>query len=113
MKFAVIGLFILLDVLSGLLKALKEQKLNSTKAREGLWHKSSEVLALAVGYMVEWGAQYLQLGVELPLFNVVAVYICLTEFISIAENLAEMNPALAKLYGPYLAKLNETSSDIK
>lgn len=107
MKIAIVGLFILLDIITGLVKALSSGKIDSTFLRQGLWHKLAEVLSVATGYLVECAMGYIELGVELPITNVVIVYICIMEFISIAENIAEVNPSLKKLYGQYLNKLKE------
>ena len=99
--------FILFDVLTGLLKALYHGGINSTKLRLGLYHKAGEVLAVVGSALLEYALAYIQIGVDLPVIDVVSVYICVTELVSILENLAEVNPALARLFKPYLAKLNE------
>ena len=85
--------------------------MNSTYLRRGLFHKLSEVLAVAGSGLLEYGMSYINLGVELPVLNVVAVYICTMELISIIENIAEVNPSLAKLFKPYLEKLKEKDKE--
>lgn len=107
MRFVIVGLFILLDIATGLLKAVSKGKIDSTMLRQGLWHKLAEVMAVACSYLVEFTMAYVELGVDLPVMNVVIVYLCITEFTSIAENLAEVNPTLNKLYGSYLNKMKE------
>ena len=105
--FVCTGIFILFDILTGVLKALYKEGLNSTYLRQGLFHKLSEILAIALSALLEYGADYIDLGVELPFMNVVTVYICTMEFVSIVENLCEVNPTLAKLFRPYLEKLKK------
>lgn len=97
--------FILFDVITGVLKAIKNNKLNSTKLREGLIHKVSEVLCITGAYALPFGLQYLEVDFKLPVFGVVAIYICLMETISAIENLCEVNPIINKFFAPYLDKL--------
>lgn len=103
--YITVGCFILFDIITGLLKALYEGNLNSTALRKGLFHKISEVLAVAGSVLLEYAMDYINLGVEVPVFSVVSVYICVTELISILENLGEVNPLLGKMFKPYLQKL--------
>lgn len=103
----IVGCFIIFDIVTGILKALYHEGLNSTKLRQGLFHKLSEILAVAGSMLLEIASEYINLGVDLPLVNAVAIYICLMELISILENLCEMNPELEKLFKPYLQKLKD------
>lgn len=103
--------FIAFDILTGLLKSFYKGNINSTALREGLFHKVSEVLVVVGSGLLEYGADYIALGIDLPLVNVVTVYICLTELASIIENVCEVNPKLAKLFKPYLQKLKEEEKE--
>lgn len=85
---------------------MKQKDINSTKLREGLFHKISEIMALVLANLLEYVEGYLSLGIEIPLMSAVAVYLCLTELVSILENLGEVNPTLKNFYGPYLEKLH-------
>ena len=105
MLYIVVGIFILLDVCTGLLKALYLGEMNSTVLRKGLFHKLSEIIACASAGLFEYGKTYVDIGFDLPVLKAVASYICLMEFVSVCENLAQMNPNLAKLFSPYLEKL--------
>lgn len=105
MTYIIIGSFILGDIITGLLQAGYKGEINSTILRQGLFHKLSEVLAVALSVLLQYTCDYIELGVELPLFNIVAAYICLMELVSILENLCEINPHLEKLFKPYLEKL--------
>lgn len=103
----IVGCFILFDIVTGILKALYQEGINSTKLRQGLFHKLSELLAVTGSMLLEIGADYINLGLNLPLTKTVATYICIMEFVSILENLCEINPSLEKLFKPYLQKLKE------
>lgn len=105
--YIVVGIFILFDIGTGLLKALYHGDINSTALRKGLYHKLSEIIAMTGSGLAEYGMAYINLGVEIPVLNVVTVYLCITELVSILENLADVNPILAKLFKPYLEKLKD------
>lgn len=100
-----VSVFILFDIVTGVIKALYNDGLNSTYLRKGLFHKLSELIAVVGAYLLEYGIQYIQLGVDVPLLKATAAYICLMELVSILENLAEVNPILGRFFKPYLEKL--------
>lgn len=95
MPVAIACLLIVLDFISGLLKACKQRDLSSGKMREGLYHKSAFVFALILAVVIEHAQHYVDLGFTVPLIMPVSVYVSLTEIVSIIENLAEVNPELA------------------
>ena len=103
--YVVVLCFILFDILTGILKALYKGKINSTTLRKGLFHKLSEMLAVAGSGLLEYASQVVELGVELPLVSGVSIYVCIMELISIIENLCIINPKLKKLFSSYLEKL--------
>lgn len=103
--YVTVGIFILFDIITGVIKALYNNGLNSTNLRQGLFHKLSEIIAVVGAGLLEYGIAYVHLGVDIPVLDIVSAYICLTELISVLENLANVNPKLAKLFKPYLEKL--------
>lgn len=111
--YITVGVFILFDIVTGIIKALYKEGLNSTRLRQGLFHKLSEVIAIIGSGLLEYGADYVDLGFDVPILNIVAIYICTMEFISVAENLAETNPALGKLFKPYLEKIKSNDKGEK
>lgn len=98
-------IFIGLDILTGIAKALKNDGLNSTVLRLGLWHKSAEILATIGATAVEYYKPFLGLG-NISILTPVITYISIMEIVSCIENLCELNPKLAKIFTPYLTKLN-------
>lgn len=109
--YIVVGSFILFDILTGLIKALYQNGVNSTYLRQGLYHKASEIIAVVGSGLLEYGLKYIDLGIDVPLLTVVCVYICTMELVSILENLAEVNPSLAKLFKPYLEKIKKKEGE--
>lgn len=105
--------FIGFDIFTGLIKALAKDGLNSTILRKGMYHKLSEILTVVGAGLLQYGAEYIQLGVEIPALIGVASYICIMELISIIENLAMLNPSLYKLFKPFLNKLKDEDKNDK
>ena len=106
--YVVIGSFIIFDVLTGLLKAFKNNNIDSTILREGLLHKISEILVAIGSGLLPYGLTYVNFNIDLPILPVVATYICLMELVSSIENLCDVNPQLADFFGPYLKKIKDT-----
>lgn len=104
-------IFIGFDVLTGLIKALAKEGLNSTALRKGLYHKLSEIITVVGAGLIEYGANYFELGIELPTLFAISSYICIMELVSIIENLAIINPQLNKLFKPILAKLKNKTDE--
>lgn len=90
----VVGVMILLDWLTGLLKAAKDHDISSTKMREGLYHKSAFVLVMFLAEIIEHAQAAIDLGFAVPIVVPSAVYITVTEVSSIIENLGQINPEI-------------------
>ena len=98
--------FMFVDVLTGMLKAVKNKELNSTKAREGIYKKASFILFIAFGYLADYAMRYVDMGFNFPAAVTICTLVILTEAISILENLGKINPELVKIIAPFLSALN-------
>lgn len=87
-------ILIILDLLSGFLAAIHQKNVNSTKLRDGLWHKSGFIGLIVLAYIVEYAAQKADLGFDVPTVLAVCIYIIVTECVSIFENLCILNPKI-------------------
>lgn len=87
--------FILLDVITGFTQAVVNKCVDSTKMKQGLWHKCGFLLAIIFGWLCEFSMIYIDLGFTLPIQNSVCLFIIATEIISILENLAKISPELS------------------
>ena len=103
--------FILFDIITGIIKALYKDGLNSTYLRQGLFHKLSEILAVFGCYLLEYACEYIDIGIDLPILSAITVYISVMELVSIIENLCEVNPKLGKAFKPYLEKLKRSEEN--
>ena len=103
--------FMVIDVFTGVLKAVKNKELNSTKAREGIYKKASFILFIAFGYLADYAMDYVNMGFNLPAAATICTLIIVTEAISILENLGQINPDLVKLVAPFLSALNKKEGE--
>lgn len=67
----------------------------------------AEIIALGGSWLLTYGCEYINFPIDLPVLNIVAVYICIMEIVSCIENLAVLNPKLMELFKPYLQKLKQ------
>ena len=114
MVYVLSGAFILFDLLTGIVKALKNKEFTSTIMREGLYHKAGSILCILLGLMVDKAQDFVDLGVTIPVTLAICSYIILMETGSIIENVCEINPEIMpdKLKG-FFAKLSGGESDDK
>ena len=94
MMYAITAGFIVLDMLTGLVKAFKEKAYCSSVMREGLFHKCGSILCIAFATLVDYAQMYLEIGVSVPVTTGVCAYIVLMEIGSIIENVCAINPEI-------------------
>ena len=106
--YLIVGLFILLDLITGLIKAFKEKNYTSTIMREGLFHKAGSILVVCFGVLVDYAQTFLDLGINVPIAASICVYIVLMEIGSIIENICTINPdILPEKIKAYFSKLTK------
>lgn len=110
------------DWLTGTILAIKNAEWNSSKAREGLWHKCGSIFCLAVALLTDLllslivnnipGMQ-LTFQYKVMLFPLVTVWYILSELGSILENAAEMGAPIPSFLRHVLEKVQDSceSSD--
>ncbi len=94
--FAIIGAFMLFDILTGWLKSLNNGTYKSSKMKQGLYSKCGNFIALAFMYGLEHGLPYLGVTTNIPFVSAVTTYIAVMEIGSVLENLGSINPELGK-----------------
>lgn len=90
----IVFLLVLIDYITGVVNAIMHGELSSKKMRQGLGHKFAYLAIICVALIVEYGSDYINLGIGLPAFSPVCVSICLIEITSIMENCVKINPDL-------------------
>lgn len=91
----IVFLLVLIDYVTGVVNAIMHGELSSKTMREGLGHKFTYLAVICVALIVEYGSDYINLGIELPVFIPTCAGICLTEITSIIENCVKINPELS------------------
>lgn len=90
----IVFLLVLIDYITGVVNAIMHGELSSKKMRQGLGHKFAYLAIICVALIVEYGSDYINLGIGLPVFIPVCIGICLIEITSIMENCVKINPDL-------------------
>lgn len=83
-----------MDILLGLAGAVKDHSVQSSRMREGLWHKAGSIGLIVLAYILEVAVDHVDLGIVFPGVVVVCAYIILMEVGSCMENLVVLNPEL-------------------
>lgn len=109
----IVFLLVLIDYITGVVNAIMHSELSSEKMRQGLGHKFAYLAIICVALIVEYGSDYINLGVELPVFMPVCAGICLIEITSITENCMKINPELSKSNVLDIFKIDKKESDSK
>nr|DAL61459.1 MAG TPA_asm: holin [Caudoviricetes sp.] len=94
MIYAITCAFIVLDFITGLVKAFSSGGFKSSVMRQGLFHKVGELLCVALGILIQYAEGYLDLGINLPVAAAICTYIVLMEIGSAIENIGAINPDL-------------------
>ena len=92
-------IFIALDVVSGVVDAIIKHELNSTKLKEGIYHKLLELLLVIAGIALDW-----LLEADYITYSVLVSFVAM-EGISILENVGSYIP-LPDVLKEVLGKLN-------
>jgi toxin secretion/phage lysis holin len=92
----IVFLLVTIDYVTGVVNAIMHGELSSERMRQGLGHKFAYLAIICVTLIVEYGSDYINLGIELPVFTPACAGICLIEITSIMENCIKINPELSK-----------------
>ena len=87
--------FMCLDLITGFAQAAKNHDIQSSKMKDGLWHKCGFMLAIIFSIACEYASAYVDLGFTIPVQTAVCTFIILIEVMSNLENLGKLSPELA------------------
>lgn len=94
MIYVIVGAFVALDWVTGLIQAFKNKSYTSSIMREGLYHKCGTLLVIVFASLVDYAQSYIDIGVTVPITMAVCGYIVLMEIGSIIENICAINPQI-------------------
>lgn len=90
------AILIAMDYISGIAAAASRGDLQSSKMREGLWHKLGEIGAILLAYLATEEGHYIGLPYQIDLLiPAVIIWLSVMEITSILENITILNPDLA------------------
>lgn len=93
-KIAIVLAFVVLDFVSGMIKAFKNKDFDSSIMRDGLVNKMGELLILILAELAEKALPYFDISIGKPIFNGICTYIILMEIGSVIENVGNINKAI-------------------
>lgn len=104
-------LFNTLDVVTGIIGAIKNREIKSTKLRDGLFNKVGFILCYVISYLVDRYGVLIGFDITIPILPCVILYVCTTELVSIIENLSKINSEIIpkKLYELFNLKGGENN----
>ena len=111
MSIAIVLVFILLDIVSGLLKAFSTTGFDSSVMRQGFFHKLSELLSVALCVVVDESLPSLGILVNVNFSATFCTYLVIMEIGSVLENIGAVNPELRKPLSKIFAKLKGSDTD--
>ena len=111
LSIVIVLAFILLDVVSGLVRAFATTGFDSSVMRQGFFHKLGELLSVALCVVVDVSMPRLGIPVEVDFSAVCCVYLVIMEIGSILENIGAINPELRDPLSKIFAKLKGSESD--
>lgn len=110
---AAVCLMVILDIVTGLMKAFATGTVQSSVMREGLFHKATYFILILLFAVVEVLQMHFDILPELPTALAICVYVVATEIISIIENISIINPELTQwpIIKQVIASLKSGGSD--
>ena len=83
-----------MDLITGLVGALRKKDLKSYKLRDGMFKKVGFIFCYLVGWGVDTYGYLMGLHLSVNVLPVIILYACTTELVSILENIHQINPDL-------------------
>lgn len=81
-----------LDIITGIITAIKNKDIQSSKLRDGLFKKVGFILCYFVAWLVDNEGTLIGFKLATPILPIIILYVCTTELVSILENICKINP---------------------
>lgn len=82
------------DIVTGIISALRNKDIESNKLRDGLFKKVGFILCYFVAWLVDTQGDVIGFHLDVSILPVIIIYVCTTELVSILENICKINPDL-------------------
>lgn len=83
-----------LDLLTGVLGAIKNHDIQSSKLRDGVFKKVGFIICYALALIIDVYGSNIGLNIGVKILPIIVAYIIFTECVSIIENISIINPDL-------------------
>lgn len=87
-------IFNAMDLLTGLIAALRKKDIKSQKLRNGVFKKVGFLMCYALAWLIDRFGCAIGFNIGVDILPVIVGYVCLTEVVSIIENISHINPDL-------------------
>ena len=82
------------DIITGVISALKNKDIESNKLRDGLFKKVGFIICYFVAWLVDTQGDVIGFHIDVSILPILIIYVCTTELVSILENICKINPDL-------------------
>lgn len=86
--------FNFLDLITGIITAIKNKDIQSSKLRDGLFKKVGFILCYLVAWLVDNKGSMIGFQFGVSILPIIILYVCTTELVSILENICKINPEI-------------------
>lgn len=80
-----------MDIISGLIGAIKNKDVSSSKLRDGLFKKVGFIMCYFMGWLVDTQGMKIGFHFSVEILPIIILYVCTTELVSIIENICQIN----------------------
>ena len=84
-------IFNALDLVTGLVSAVKSKDIQSSKLRDGLFKKVGFIFCYFVAWLVDTQGHVIGFQLGVTILPIIILYVCTTELVSILENISKIN----------------------
>lgn len=84
-------IFNALDLITGLVSAVKIKDIQSSKLRDGLFKKVGFIFCYFVAWLVDTQGNVIGFQLGVTILPIIILYVCTTELVSILENISKIN----------------------
>lgn len=81
-----------LDLLTGIISAIRLKDLKSSRLRDGLFKKVAFILCYFLAWLMDNYGNTVGFKLPVDILPVIILYVCTTELVSILENITKINP---------------------
>lgn len=81
-----------LDLVTGIISAIRAHELKSSRLRDGLFKKVGFILCYFIAWLMDNYGSIVGFNLPVAILPVIILYVCTTELVSILENITKINP---------------------